>query len=393
MAVAIVKYEPGLDSMRRAIQLCQGFAKLKPTHKVFIKANMAWGLPGDTSPARGFVISPEIVEGLVLLLREYGCTDITVGEGSISCKELGVNTASAAAWAGVDRLAERMGFRFVDLNQGKYESFDFDGIEIEISKTALEAEYFINLCLLRAHLATRLSAALKNLKGTLSMESKKAFHRTGNLERFIALLATKIRCDLVLVDALWCQQQAPNSRRINEMGLLLAADDILECDIVGSHLLGLDPYEVEHLREYARIQGRSLELKDVEVRGEDIEAVKKPMPWYWDWPTDLTTRYQTRGLHIDHPGKGICSACYTTVLIGINSFLRDNRGSTFDDIQFCVGPEPRARPEPKRVILMGKCAIEANQGGREDAIKIKGCPPGGKRLRAAMDRYITKVSS
>ncbi len=41
--VAIVKYDVGLDSLRRAIELCDGFEKLKTSDKILLKPNILWG--------------------------------------------------------------------------------------------------------------------------------------------------------------------------------------------------------------------------------------------------------------------------------------------------------------------------------------------------------------
>ena len=98
--VAIVKYDQTPNSLRQAIELCDGFEKLRPSHKVFIKAGAALGFPGRVDPPNGWVISRVMVEDLVNLLREYGVKDITVGEGSIPIKDLKANTANAFAWAG-----------------------------------------------------------------------------------------------------------------------------------------------------------------------------------------------------------------------------------------------------------------------------------------------------
>ncbi|HYA13150.1 MAG TPA: hypothetical protein VEF33_02305 [Syntrophales bacterium] len=41
--VAVVKYDATLDSLRRAIELCDGFERLKTSDKILLKPNILWG--------------------------------------------------------------------------------------------------------------------------------------------------------------------------------------------------------------------------------------------------------------------------------------------------------------------------------------------------------------
>ena len=389
--VAIVKYDQTPNALRQAIELCDGFQKLRPGHKVFIKAGAALGFPGRVDPPHGWVISRVMVEDLVNLLREYGVKDITVGEGSIPIKDLKANTANAFAWAGLDEAAQKLGFHLVDLNKGEYLTLDFEGKPMQVSRLALEAEYFINLTLFRPHINTKLTAGMKNLKGCLSMESKKDFHRSKALERFIALLATKIRSDLIIGDGIYVQQQAPARRIVHEENLLLASKDLLSFDVVASTILGIEPSSVGHLQEYANLTGRSLDLDSVEIKGEKIEEVKFTLPWRWDWPEQFRTRYEITNLWLQDPLETSCSQCLTVVQLALASFLAENRGAAFDNVEVCFGFGPRAKPESKHLILVGNCSFVPN-GDREKAIRVKGCPPTQRRMLEALRAYAVKVA-
>jgi len=389
--VAIVKYDQTPNALRQAIELCDGFDKLRPNHKIFVKVGAALGFPGRVDPPNGWVISRVVVEDLVNLLREYRVKDITVGEGSIPIRDIKANTASAFAWAGVDEAAQKLGFHLVDLNKGEYLTLDFEGKPIQVSRLALEAEYFINLTLFRPHINTKVTAGMKNLKGCLSMESKKDFHRSKALERFIALLATKIRSDLIIGDGIYIQQQAPARRIVHEKNLILASKDLLSFDVVASAILGTEPSSVGHLQEYANLTGRSLDLDSIEIKGEKIEEVKFPLPWAWDWPEQFRTRYQATNLWVQDPRETSCSQCLTVVQLALASFLAENRGATFDNVEICFGFGPIARPEAKHLMLVGNCSFEPN-GDREKAIKVRGCPPTQRRMLEALRAHAVKVA-
>ncbi len=390
MTVALLKYSQTPNALAQAIAMCDGFKKLKPNHKVLIKPNIGWGLPNDTSPSKGLVVSAEIVEQLVMLLRDYGCSDITVGEGPLASEDLGTNAATAFAWSGVDKLAEKMGFRLLDLYQHPSEVRDFEGVPIRISRLALEADFFINLGLLRTHFVTAFSGAMKNLMGCIFYESKMEFHKSRRLERFIALLGKTVRNDLVVIDGVWAQQQAPSTRRVHHTDLVIASTDMLDNDIVCANLVGIDPKEVKHLVDYAELTGRSLDLAGVQVKGERVEEVKKPLPWVWEWPSEMLSRYGVRGLTVQQPGISLCSSCYTAVLVVLPEFLRQHRGTYLDNAEFVCGWLPRALASSKTVVLAGDCAIEAHKGLLPDAIRVEGCPPASKKMKQALDQCVGK---
>lgn len=390
MTVAILKYSQTPNALAKAIAMCDGLRKLKPNHKVLIKPNIGWGLPNDTSPSKGIVVSAEIIEQLVLLLREYGCSDITVGEGPLASEDLGANFSTAFAWSGVDKLAERMGFRLIDLYQHPSVDKDFEGVPIKISKLALEADFFINVGLLRTHFMTTFCGAMKNLMGTVFYESKKEFHKYNRLQHFIALLGATVRNDLVVIDGLWAQQQAPSTRRVHHTDLIIASTDMLDNDIVCANLVGIDPTEVKHLVDYAALAGRSLDLAGVQVNGEKVEDVKKPLPWVWEWPSEMMSRNDVKGMVIQHPGNSMCSSCSTAVLVILQDFLRQNKGAILDDVEFCCGWLPRAKEGSKKIVLVGDCSLETHKGMREDAIRVEGCPPPSKLVRQALDKAAGK---
>ena len=52
--VALVKYDQTPNALRKALELCDGFEKLKPTDKVLIKPNAGQGLR-KTQPPNGVV--------------------------------------------------------------------------------------------------------------------------------------------------------------------------------------------------------------------------------------------------------------------------------------------------------------------------------------------------
>jgi uncharacterized protein (DUF362 family) len=100
MVVSVVKLQEPLESLRKAVELCGGFQGLGRNDKVLINPNIC--LSG-WMPLYGLVTTTGLLEGLVQLLVERGCHDISIGEGPVDvfglsvrkgCKRMGIYSDS-----------------------------------------------------------------------------------------------------------------------------------------------------------------------------------------------------------------------------------------------------------------------------------------------------------
>ena len=370
--VAITKYDGTLNSLRKAIELCSGFEELKPDHKILLKPNIIWGGTKKLPPF-GVVTTSTMVDHLLHLLRERGCKDITIGEGTVVNKELGSNTLKGYDWSGIGKVAKRYGVKLVDFNTEAFEEVQLEEIKVNISRWALESEFLINLPVLKAHRQTKISLGMKNLKGCLALNSKKKFHMH-DLARLIALLNTKIKTSLTVIDGIYALERGPEllgtPYRTN---LIIAGKDIFSCDIVGAAVIGIKPEEVEYLKEFASIKGRSLSLGAIEVKGENIDEVAQKLEWRLSFE-DIFHQARISGITTQDPGQSCCSGCAVIFSAFSAVFSKDNPDVVLEGVEICIGGEVRAKEESKKVFLLGSCAI-ANHKDLKDGIRIKGCPP------------------
>lgn len=385
MSVAIVRYNQTLEALRKAVELCDGFNGLKPGSRVVLKPNMVLGGRKSQRPD-GIVTTTNLIEGVVTLLRELNCDDITIADGGVIHPEINLNTPRAFEWSGLADLAKRLNLPLVDLNEGPFVSYNFEGVKIEIAKIVLEADFLINLPVLKTHQLTKVSLGLKNLKGVLENESKKNFHRHG-LEHFIALLGTKIPAHLTIIDGTFATQKGPVGDDIHRMDLLIAGKNILEVDIVGSNILGIDPKLVGHIAEYANLTKQKIDIDKVRILGEKPAEVRKKLEWESAWPQDLMKRYAISGVHMETPGYSNCSGCGMGIFVAVNNFFRENIGAHFEDVEICLGLEPVASPKAKKVFCIGKCACITNKA-HPKAIKVGGCPPPVKRTYEVLKKNL-----
>ncbi|HWQ89666.1 MAG TPA: DUF362 domain-containing protein [Desulfitobacteriaceae bacterium] len=378
MAVALVKRDnTTLEAVRKAIEICGGFDSLKPGASVVLKPNMV--MRGyRNQPPDGIVTPVETMESMITLLWEHGCKDITIADGGVIHPDLKLNTPSAFRWAGYNELSERLNVPLVDLNEGPFVTVELEYLPVKIARLIMEADFLIDMPVLKTHSQTTVSLGIKNLKGVLAYESKKDCHRH-DLMRSIALLGKAIRVDLTVLDGTFGLQKGPTSDDCHRMDVFVAGRDILEVDIVGSRLLGYDPAEVDHLRLYAELTGRSLSLEGVEVIGEEIKNLAKPLEWYSTWTKDLMALNNIKGVTIEPPDPTCCSGCGFGIFVAVSKFFQANAGRDFGNIAIVMGRQKTTDPEVLKVVSLGKCACDTNSE-HPNIVRIPGCPPGVKRM-------------
>jgi uncharacterized protein (DUF362 family) len=372
--VAITRYDETIDSIQKAIELINGFENLRPNDNVLIKPNIVWGAGGSKKLAKyGFISTSRIIEGIIILLREKGCNKISIGEGCIANSEVGSDTLKGFVWSGLNRVAKKHGAKLIDFNNEPHQKLKLGESNVEVAHAALDADFLIDVPVLKTHGMTKVSLGMKNLKGCLSMKSKKKFHFL-NLNDMIALLNTQIKPQLTVIDGIYAMEKGPSTLgKAHRMNLIVAGKDVFSCDMVGSAILGVDPKSVDYLKRYAELNKRPIEIESVRVVGEKIIDVYKPLEWRLNYE-DVFRHAGIEGISWQWVGDHCCTNCGTCADILVSCYCKDNPGIKIKPTEICFGADVIAKENSEKVILIGDCAIRANKANK-NAIRVKGCPP------------------
>ena len=378
MRVALFKWQ-GPQTVVQALEAIEAWKAFRPGMNVLIKPNAVMGGSPKIDP-KGITTSPVIVGEIVRLVKEKGAGSVVIAEGSVELPTLKLDTAAAFKWSGIQALADRENIPLIDMNKGPYRTFSLsDGTEIEIAEAVFEADFVINVPVLKTHNQTITTISIKNLKGCLSMESKKKCHMESDLNRAIAEFNQLIPCHLNVVDALTATEIGPTptgkADQVREMGLLLAGKDRLSCDVVGSFLLGYPAEKVPHLVHFAELTGGSLRLEDISIRGEDPAHYRLELEYFSEWLEDIMEKFAVVGMRMPPYGNQLCSACGFNLWAGLYAFCKANRGAEIEGgAELCAGLNVTPSQGSRHPVLLGKCAIQQNKG-MEGTIKVPGCPP------------------
>lgn len=372
MTVSLVRFDGSFDSIGRAIELCNGFSKLDRNDRVLIKPNITFAgwMP---MPPYGMVTTSKMVEGILRLLAEHGCKDVSIGEGTIA-EGVGSNTRRGYKYTGIDRIAKRYGAKLFDLNEGPFERRELGEVKVGVSKIALDADFLINVPVLKTHPQVKVSLGFKNLKGCLDIPSRKRFHQKG-LEHLICLLNQLLECDLTIIDGIYMLEGGADTLMgtAHRKDLIIASRDAFACDCVGTTIMGIEPSQVGYLKEYAELRNRPIDISAIEIVGEDIEPLKEKLDWIASAEEELLS-FGITGLSVSHPGHSVCSGCYSNLICALGIFAKANPNRDCGDTRIYWGRKEANAGTGQRAILYGNCAISKNRD-EEHAVRIAGCPP------------------
>lgn len=231
----------GSDGKAMALQVLRKMdaaSAIPRNARIAIKPNMVLAKP----PESGATTHPQVVEGIIEYLWENGFTNIEIIESAWA----GGNTLAAYKATGFTGLSSRTGVPLYDLKKDKAVRIESHGMELKVCSRAMEADFLINVPVLKAHCQTLYTGALKNLKGIIPDSEKRRYHTLG-IHEPVAKLAAAVKQHLVVVDGLCGDLTFEEGGNPVEMNRLIAGSDALQVDSYCASLIGVHPDEVGYL--------------------------------------------------------------------------------------------------------------------------------------------------
>ncbi len=330
------------------------------------------------APRSGVTTNPEVVAAAIDAFRDAGAT-VAVGESPIT----GVKTIEALETTGIATVARKRNCPLIDMDAREYVTVDIhDGEaikQIKVCPEALEFDAVISIPVMKTHMHTGVTLAIKNMKGCLWRRSKIDLHMlpastrndARSLEVAIADMASTLHPDFAIIDGSTCMEGlGPSAGTPKELGIVLASPNPFAADAVACHLMGIDPNSIAHLRICAERGYGITDIKQIEITPDNWQTFASP----FDHPTpeSLTTEFP----EVTILDSQSCSACQSTLLL----FLR-KYGETLE--QYFPKDEPiniaigKGHKElPKGTLCIGNCTAKH----RDCGTFIPGCPPVGSAI-------------
>ncbi len=345
--------------------------------RVLLKPNAGRVAP----PGSGIVTHPEVVAAAIDFFREAGA-EVAVGESPI----VGVDVQEAFAAAGVTAVAGRRGCPLIDMDRRPCVEVIVPAGRIvhslKVCPEALEYDFVVSVPVMKRHMHTGVTLAVKNMKGCLWRRSKVELHMLPALDGCpdkpldvaIADMASVLRPHLAVVDGtVGMEGLGPSAGRPKPLDAVVAGADAFAADAVACQLMGTAAEDIPHLRLGAERGYGTIELDRVTVTPKDWRDAASP---FAAPPENLAIEFANVAVIDEHS----CSACQSTLLL----FLARYKDRIFDyfpgqeKVHVAIG-RLEAEP-PAGTLLVGNCTAAHRQAG----IFVPGCPPVGSQILAAL---------
>ena len=249
---------------------------------------------------QGAVTHSGILSGCIEYFRDNGVHDISIIEGSW----LGDETMRAMRTAGYDEVCMKYDVPFYDLKKDSVRRVKTAIGDMEICSRALDAGLLVNLPVLKGHGQTKMTCALKNLKGCLPDKEKRRFHALG-LTKPIAALGAYLRPRLTVVDSICGDLNFEEGGTPVHTNRMYLGTDPVQLDSYGRSLMGLMPEDVKYIELAEKYGGGSSQWSesDIVLLNQPVESSDYPKP------SGIVSRL-TKHVHQDKA----CSSCFAALV-------------------------------------------------------------------------------
>ena len=333
--------------------------------RVAIKPNLV----NASYASEGATTHPEIVAGIIEYLQENGFQNITMMESSW----VGAPTDEAFFLCGYADLSRKYQIPFVDIQKEKSFSCDSAGLKLNVSEAVKRIDFLINVPVLKGHCQTKITCALKNLKGLLPNAEKRRFHSMG-LHKPIAHLNAAIHQDFIVVDNICGDLDFEDGGNPVVMNRILTARDPVLLDAYVCQLMHYEISEVPYIGLAEKLGVGSSDLSKADIRlcqGECIGEI--PVSRKVVEVSDVVSEVES------------CSACYGYLLPALDrlkGWLEKQGKKTDLDTFFgnpvCIGQGYRGKTGELGV---GNCT-------RLFAHYVQGCPPTEEQIYEFLKSYL-----
>jgi uncharacterized protein (DUF362 family) len=334
--------------------------------RIGIKPNLVVASPAQF----GATTHPEVVAGIIEYLQERDFSNIIVTEGSW----VGDRTALAFDYCGYHALTDQYGVPLVDTQKEKWHEVDCAGMKLQITDVVDRIDFLINVPVMKGHCQTKMTCALKNMKGLLPNREKSRFHRMG-LHKPIAHLQKGIHQDFIVVDHICGDLDFEEGGNPVVRNCVMAATDPVLVDSYACHLMQYTPDDVPYVRMAEQLGIGTTDLSTAQIinlggyNGYSGKEIREDLP------------REKKILEVSYAVSEVdsCSACYAN-LVGALWRLREEGLLDKLDVPIGIGQGMQGQ---KGRLGVGRCT-------RDFDVCIMGCPPDEEKIYQELKAYICK---
>lgn len=326
--------------------------------RIGIKPNLVTPTPAEY----GATTHPEVVAGILEYLKEHGFENIVIAEGSW----VGDKTSEAYEYCGYRQLSEKYRAPFVDTQKDDFFEADCKGMKLRLCNVVRQVDFWINVPVLKGHCQTKITCALKNMKGLIPNSEKRHFHTMG-LHQPIAHLSQGIHQDFIVVDHICGDLDFEEGGNPVVRNCIMAAADPVLMDSYACSLLGYAVKEVPYIVMAEQLGSGSSDLTEARIieLNEDVFSKK--------------ASGERRILRVAYAVDEVdsCSACYANLAPALYRLQEEGLMDHFTG-KIAIGQGHQGQTGELGV---GKCT-------RGYDTCIMGCPPSEEKIYRELKAYL-----
>ena len=346
------------DVTKELLEQC-GLAEQIPAKdlQIGIKPNLV----SPTEASWGATTHPEIVAGIIEYLQEKGFAKIAILEGSW----VGDKTTEAYEICGYRKLSEKYQVPFWDMQKDTGVDRDCGGMALKICSSVEKIDFLINVPVLKGHCQTKITCALKNMKGLIPNTEKRRFHALG-LHKPIAHLNVGIHQDFIVVDNICGDLDFEDGGNPVVMNRIWAGMDPVLIDAYVCQVMHYQTSDVPYVKLAEELGAGSADLSQAEIIFCE-ETAKKTLP-----KSRKVVELQDAVEEVES-----CSACYGYLIPALEMLKNDGLFEKLDT-KICIGQGYRGKTG-KLGVGACTCRFEHN---------LNGCPPTENQIYEFLKEYI-----
>ena len=312
--------------------------------RIGIKPNVLGCNPAEF----GATTHTEVIAGIIEYLHDYRFNDITIMEGSW----VGDKTEFAFKILGYNDIADKYSVTLVDCQKEGFYEADCCGDILKVCNCYKNVDFLITVPVLKGHCQTKVTCALKNMKGLIPNVEKRRFHSLG-LHNPIARLNTHIHQDFIVIDHICGDPDFEEGGNPLVRDCVMVSKDPVLTDAYAASLLGYDPHEIKYIKLAEELHVGCADLNTlrlVTVEGESNE--------------DVPSMHRILEVNYSIEDSDSCSACYGMLIGALNRLKEEGIPYNLSD-KICIGQGFRGK---NGICGVGQCT-------RLFEFNIPGCPP------------------
>lgn len=363
--VAIVKTgghdgESLANAVQHALDLLDSPLKdVGPSSSVVIKPNIT----ADSSSWRqGIVTNPHLVRAIIEIVARRNPREILIAEAIA----VGLDVKKAYSFLGYNKIAEDTGAHLIDLYDEEFVEIPVTSSNLhstlQIAKRIVEADFLINVPVMKTHVAVGISVCMKNLMGTISREQKKKFHFFGIAESVVDLNSV-IKPHLAIADGTVAGEgDGPMANEPVGFQTVLAGTDNRIVDTISARVMGFETAEIEILK-ICNDRWQTLDVANIEILGEALGQTIRPFKHAAECVRPPEGVECTEG--------GACAACTGVLELALARVQQMDILEQLKPLRIVCGPDSPPPGTGENVLVVGKCLSHLKESGNF----VPGCPP------------------